>query len=368
MFIRQQLNLWKTTMDKYRIDSHKLMYHIGRVSDWMKGETIYPIYIEASPSGACNHRCIYCGLDFMGYRPAFYDTAKYSKVLGELGKLGVKSIMYAGEGEPFLHKEFPLILENTRAAGIDAAITTNAVLFNPQDAERVLSSTQWIKVSINAGTARTYAAIHQTRETDFEKVIENMRHAVSVKVKNNYQCALGMQMLLLPENQEEAVTLAAIARDIGMEYLVIKPYSQHPKSVTTKYNSISYRDSYELADELKKFNTDEFNVVFRLNTMKKWDENDKPYERCNALPFWSYIDSEGNVWGCSMYLKDTRFLYGNIFGESFEDIWNSEKRKKSLNFTNNELDPCNCRVNCRMDEINRYLWELKNPSGHVNFI
>jgi len=25
-------------------------------------------------------------------------------------------------------------------------------------------------------------------------------------------------------------------------------------------------------------------------------------------------------------------------------------------------------VGCRMDEINRYLWELKHPHPHVNFV
>ena len=357
-----------TRMDKYGIDSHKLIYHVDRLNSWMNGENIYPIYMEASPSGACNHRCIYCGLDFMGYKPEFYDTQKFSKVLKELGGLGLKSIMYAGEGEPFLHKQFPLIIENTRAAGIDAAITTNAVLFKPEYADSILSNTQWIKVSINAGTAKTYSAIHKTCEDDFEKVINNMRHAAEVNKKNRYNCTLGMQMLLLTENKDEAVTLASIARDVGMEYLVIKPYSQHPQSITTKYNSITYKDYYDLADELEKLNTPDFNVVFRINAMKEWDENKKSYERCCALPFWSYIDSHGNVWGCSMYLRNDKFLYGNIFEQSFEVIWNGEKRKKSLLYTSTELDTSTCRVNCRMDKINSYLWNLKNPPAHINFI
>ncbi len=355
-------------MDKYRIDSHKLMYHIDRLNQWMKGDTIYPIYIEASPSGGCNHRCVYCGLDFMGYKPAFYDAEKFGTVLTELGRLGVKSIMYAGEGEPFLNRQFPQILANTRNAGIDAAITTNAVLFKEEYTEEVLANTQWIKVSINAGTAKTYAAIHGTNESDFAKVIKNMTHAADVKKKGGYKCALGMQMLLLPENSSEVCTLAEIARNAGMEYLVIKPYSQHPQSITTKYSDINYKDYYSLADELQKYNTPDFKCIFRLNTMKKWDAGEKPYERCCALPFWSYIDSEGNVWGCSMYMKDQKFLYGNIFEQSFEAIWNGKRRRESLEYVAKELDPCNCRTNCRMDEINRYLWELKNPPEHVNFI
>jgi len=355
-------------MDKYRIDSHKLMYHVDRLNAWKNGETIYPLYIEASPSGACNHRCTYCGLDFMGYRPAFYDTEAFSAVLTELGTLGVRSIMYAGEGEPFLHRQFPLLIERTKAAKIDAAITTNAVLFKPEYADQVLANTSWIKVSINAGCAATYAAIHRTKQTDFDTAIANMKHAATVNAAHGYGCTLGMQMLLLPENRNEAVELAAIARDIGMEYLVIKPYSQHPQGISTQFSEVSYNNCQELAEELDKYNNDSFNVVFRVNAMKKWDLHEKGYSRCHALPFWSYIDAEGNVWGCSMFLRDERFLYGNIFKDRFETIWQGEKRAASRAFTCNSHDTTSCRINCRMDEVNRFLHELQNPPAHVNFI
>jgi hypothetical protein len=59
---------------------------------------------------------------------------------------------------------------------------------------------------------------------------------------------------------------------------------------------------------------------------------------------------------------------GNIYKNTFKQIWESEKHKKLLRFANEKLDSGKCRVNCRMDEVNRYLWELKHPPAHVNFI
>ena len=41
--------------ENIRMDSHKLIYHPDAVSRWLKGENIYPIEIEISPSGTCNH-------------------------------------------------------------------------------------------------------------------------------------------------------------------------------------------------------------------------------------------------------------------------------------------------------------------------
>jgi len=355
-------------MDKYRIDSHKLIYHVNRLHEWLEGKTTYPVYMEVSPSGACNHRCVYCGLDFMEYKTRYLEAGILKKRLEELGRLGLKSTMYAGEGEPFLYQHMAEIIRHTKKSGIDVAVTTNAVLFTKDIADQTLGSMEWIKVSINGGTRETYARIHCCKPDDFDKVIKNMSYAAALKKKMGYSCALGMQILLLPENAGEIVRLAELAKDIGMDYLVVKPYSQHPQSKTTMFSSIKYCDYEYLADELEKFNTNDFSVIFRMRAMKKWDNSQRNYRSCFALPFWSYIDAGGNVWGCSIYLGDKRFLYGNIYEQSFQDIWEGEKREKSLSWFEKDFDISKCRINCRMDEINKYLWDLKNPPEHVNFI
>ena len=259
-------------MDKYRIDSHKLIYHVHRVYDWLEGENVYPIYAEISPSGTCNHRCTYCALDFMEYQPRFLDSDLLTERLSEMASLGLKSIMYAGEGEPLLHKYIGEIINHTKKVGIDVAITTNGVLLKKDLIESTLGSITWIKVSINGATKETYAKIHRANPDNFEMVIKNMSYAVKIRNAKGYKCTLGMQLMLLPENCHEAELLAQQAKDIGMDYLVIKPYSQHPLSKTTQYKDIKYSDYLHLADKLSAFNNNNFSVIFRINTMKKWDE------------------------------------------------------------------------------------------------
>lgn len=355
-------------MDKFKIDSHKLVYHPARVASWLSGKNIYPIYAEISPSGACNHRCVYCALDFMEYKPRFLDAKVLKTRLAEMARLGLGSVMFAGEGEPFLHKDMAEINAYAKKCGVDTAYTTNGVLLTPTIADRIVKDTSWIKVSINGGNKKTYAAIHRTREDDYIRVMENMRYADKLRKRKKYKCVLGMQMVLLPENVNEAEALARQAKAIGMDYLVIKPFSQHPQSIAHKYGGIAYSRYEKMAERLAKISGSEFSVVFRINTMRKWDAKHKPYKECCALPFWTYIDAGGNVWGCSMFLGKKEFYYGNIYENSFRQIWVGEKRRQSLAMVHSKLDPSKCRVNCRMDEINRYLWELKNPPAHVNFI
>jgi len=352
--------------DKFKIDSHKLIYHVHRVSKWVNDENIYPVYMEISPFGACNHRCIFCSVDFMGYQKRALETDILKKRLTELGQLGLKSIMYAGEGEPFLHKDIAEIIVHTKKAGIDVALTTNGVLMRPDIIDTILSSTEWIKVSCNAGAKETYSKIHKTKAEDFNRVINNLEHAVNVRNKNKYKCTLGIQILLLPENSHEVEQLVITAKNIGIDYLVVKPYTHHSQN-EHEYH-IQYNDYAHIADKLKQYNSNEFNTIFRINAMQKWDKKNRGYNKCLALPFWSYIDSGGNVWGCSAHLLNDKFHYGNINSQSFQAIWESDKRLQSLRWVDKNLNLNSCKFNCRMDEINRYLWDLKNPPEHANFI
>jgi wyosine [tRNA(Phe)-imidazoG37] synthetase (radical SAM superfamily) len=173
--------------DKYLIDSHKLIYHPNAVSNfvnkynsWDTAKEIYPIYMEVSPVGACNHRCTFCAVDYIGYKTNMLDYDMYSKQLKILGSKGVKSIMYAGEGEPLLHKKISKIVSETKKNGIDVSFTTNATVINDEFLS-VLGDVSWIKVSINAGTKETYEKIHQTKQKDFDKVLTNLKKLVTQK-------------------------------------------------------------------------------------------------------------------------------------------------------------------------------------------
>jgi cyclic pyranopterin phosphate synthase len=125
-------------MDDLRIDSHKLIFHLDRVAEWKRKGIVAPLYVEVSPSGSCNHRCIFCAVDYLKYQPVFLDAKILTKRVREMAKLGVRSIMYAGEGEPLIHKDIAGIVTTTKQSGIDVAITTNGVLLTKSLSEQVL--------------------------------------------------------------------------------------------------------------------------------------------------------------------------------------------------------------------------------------
>ena len=288
----------------------------------------------------------------------------------EMAEMGVKSVMFGGEGEPLLHKKMSEITVYAKDAGIDTALTTNATPLTEEFCETTLEAITWIKVSINAGEAKTYSEIHRAPEEHFFLALKNIRKAVKIRNKNKYSCTIGAQMLLLPENLKEVATLANITKDAGCDYFVVKSHSQHPESHTKKYADLTYNDDDldKIKEILEKIEDQNFQVIIRSQAVDRLKESLKPYSECYSVPFfWAYITTDGDVYSCSMFLDDEKFLLGNIYEQNFPEIWEGEKRKRNWKLMQ-EFDASNCRKNCHMDVCNRYLHQLKNPPQHVNFI
>jgi len=340
-------------IDQWRIDEHKLIFHPRRVADWLEGKEVWPICMEVGPASTCSHRCYFCAFDYVGYPKVFINTDNLLSALTEAAEKGLKAVMFAGEGEPLLHPDIAKIVARAKNVGLDAAITSNASLLTSELAREILPHLTWFRASINAGTPETYARVHRVSENEFSKVLHNLERAV--EFKNN--CTIGAQIVVLPENRNEVDILATRLASIGLDYLIVKPYSQHPKSIV--------RMPTELLPEV---HAEGIKIIMRYQAEGSL-RAEKTYEHCLGLPFWTYIDAQGNVWGCSCFLGDERFLYGNINQETFSQIWEGDRRRKSLEWVENDMPIEECRKACRLDQINQYLWELKKaPPLHVNFI
>lgn len=351
--------------DNIRMDSHKLIYHPDVVAKWLKGENIYPIELEVSLTNACNHRCVFCAVDYTGYKPTMMNTDVLVSNLKELSTKGLKSIIYAGEGEPLLHKDAADIINQTKSVGIDAAMSTNGVLLTSEVSRECLKSLTWVRFSIAGITDATYSKVQCGRPGDLQKVLTNMEAAVKVKRDQKLKTTLGVQLLLLPENKDEIIEMGKRLREIGVDYFTIKPFSQHPQS--RHLLQVDYKEMLELEPKVKYLETDEFKVYFRAHSMKKL-ECKRNYRHCWALPYMVYVDARGNLWPCIVFMGKDDLKYGNLYEESFTQIWEGAHRKKIIDhFMNMDLER-NCREICRLDEMNRYLDELKHPGGHVNFI
>lgn len=351
-------------MSTSMIDGHKLFFHPTRVAEWLGQGDCFPIYIEVGLTSRCNHRCIFCALDWLERGAVDMDREVMLQALADMAAHGVKSLMFAGEGESLLHKDSSLFIKTASELGIKVAVTTNGVPFTPQKAEECLPHLTWIRFSFNAGTAEQYALVHHTQAGDFDRVLANIRFAAEFKKQNNLKVDIGVQTLLLPESIDGVLRLAQLVKEAGADNLQIKPYSQHPSS--TNRFVLDYERYLELEPQLKAFESDSFAVIFRKNTIQRIVDG-IDYDSCHGLPFFALINAKAQIIPCNLFYTDPDFIYGDLHQESFADIWQGARRQQVL-AAMRARDIKDCRLACRLDAINRYLHRLKHPERSDVFI
>jgi radical SAM protein with 4Fe4S-binding SPASM domain len=352
-------------IDKYRLDSHKFHYHADAIYDFLQGNEARPIYVEISPTGFCNHHCVFCHYNYLGHKGLFPDGRMLS-LLDELKSLKVKSVVFAGIGEPTLHKETVPAILKAKNLGLDVAMSTNGALLKDKDFDILANTLTWIRFSFNASSAKDYGIIHKTKESDFDLVLSNISKLVEAKKKNNTKITIGMQYILMPQNVDGIENLAKIAKDIGVDYLVIKHfYPNENNDFKTQPEFPHHTLMKELYDLSITLSDENFSFIVRSPDVLI---EDRVYDKCYGLPYVLYVREDGDVYSCFAYQDNKNMVLGNVFKDSMVDIWSSEQKKNGIDYINNCVDKKKCQPSCRHHQINNYLWSLKYPPEHINFI
>lgn len=357
-------------MENYNVDSHKLMFHPDRVAEWISTKDGYPINAEIAISGACNHRCIFCSVDYTGYIPEFLEKNLIHERMKELHVLGLKSVLLAGNGEPLVNKDAVDIINDMKVIGLDVALSTNGVLFTKKVSEACLESLSWIRFSVSAGKEETYKKIHRGQDGDLNRVFQNIADAAEYKKKYQLKTVLGVQIVMTPENEDEILILAQTVKDLGADLFTVKSLGWFPNTQSELKEKVDRKSFYSerenLSQELQNLCDEGFSAVYRSNRAGKVIR-DRQYKECFASPFHICIDSAGRVVPCCSFMGVPDMSFGNIKEQTFEEIWHGNKRKDVLR----NIKECNlkmCPVDCKLDNMNRYLYELVCPGPHVNFI
>jgi radical SAM protein with 4Fe4S-binding SPASM domain len=353
-------------MNHSELDGTKIGYHLDAIINWKEGKNVFPILIEISPTNQCNHRCIFCAYEYLSRSPVhFIDKDILLKRTTELRRLGSKSLFYSGEGEPLLHKELPPIIEENAALGFDQALNTNGILLKGDRLNRILPHLSWVRVSVNGYDPASYAKIHQTTPDNFNQVIENIASAVAYKDSLGADTTIGVQLVYVGQPFDQIYNLAQQFKQVGVNYFTVKNFNQHPK-ISFKHEDRDASFFSELRFKLSTLKNSHFVAILRDNIGKK---SKRTYKKCYALPFFAEIISNGDVYSCGPFLGFKNFCYGNINEHSFGELWAADNRKQVEQqvYQISDLDK-KCMPNCRLHMINEFLWQIKHPPDHVNFI
>jgi len=152
----------------------KPTWHLDRISALRAGRIPPPVHVHMILSDLCNQNCTFCnyradeGLSFeLFHTPETRNPnrkiprEKALEIIGDCSLMGVKAMHFTGGGEPTVHPNYLELMGYAQGWGIETAIVTNGVKLDVLAPE--VQRLKWIRVSVDAGDAETYAAVRRVR-------------------------------------------------------------------------------------------------------------------------------------------------------------------------------------------------------------
>lgn len=352
--------------DKFLQGSHKLYWHLKRVNDWMDGGNIAPVTIDMGINQVCNIACKFC----------YYGVATNQKsdnipteillnFLTEASELGVRAVYFAGDGEPLLHPGVWDAVTHGKSQGLDMGISTNGLVIKPAKIQNMLEALTMIRFTLPGSQPDVYSEITGTRETTFHKVIRNIKKCVEIKNKHNLKVSIGIHMILIPDCAEDILPYARLGRDLGVDYAVIKQFSENSGREDSDF-IVDYEKLEPIFKKAESYSTDTYSVIVKREKMGKFKRN---YGKCYGCEFLTQISGNGDMYPCGNLYDNEEYFIGSILEKSFKEIIHGKRYREVMTKVNNVIDvQKDCGSRCRTNEINEFVWKLKQQPEHHNFI
>ncbi len=362
------------------LDGTKIGWHRDRVDQWLRGERIAPITIDMALTRACNYACHFCYAMLQENDRKQITKKVIYEFLEDCVEIGVKGISLVSDGESTISPVFVDAVRYGHSIGLSMACGTNGFVLTRRKLEEVLPHLTYLRVNISAGERARYAEIMGVKEIYFDRVIQNIRDMVDIKKRDNLDVTIGLQMVLMPEYQDQIMPLARLGKEIRPDYLVIKHCSDNEDGdLGVDYSA--YAALYDTLREAEALSDDSYKVAV------KWSKIDagakREYQRCYGAPFMLQISGSGLVAPCGMLFNERykKFHIGNIVDTRFRDIWASDAYWEVMNLLASDAFSAQtmCGALCLQHGVNNSLDRFVKgiaeigpsesaPPQHLNFI
>lgn len=318
-------------IEKLILDGTKIGWHQDRILAWERGEKIAPITIDMALTRACNYSCHFCYAMLQENDRQVITQKVIYDFLDDCAEIGVKGISLVSDGESSISPIFVDTIVRGSQLGLSMAVGTNAFAFTRRKLEEILPHLTYLRVNISAGEPKRYSEIMGVKEEWFYRVSENIRTMMEIKREKNLPVTIGMQMVLMPEFEDQILPLARLGKELRPDYLVIKHCSDDENG-SLGVNYARYKRMYDLLTEAESMSDDSYLVKVKWSKIKA--DGTRSYQRCFAAPFMLQMSGSGLVAPCGMLFNEKykKFHIGNIVENRFRDIFNSDRYWDVMNY------------------------------------
>lgn len=366
--------------EKLILDGTKIGWHLDRVRAWERGERVAPITIDMALTRACNYACHFCYAMLQENDRQVIDQTCIYNFLEDCAAIGVKGISLVSDGESTISPVFVDTLKRGHELGISMAVGSNAFAMTKTKLEEILPCLTYFRVNISAGEADRYADIMGVKEKWFHRVCQNIKDMVEIKKRLKLDVTIGLQMVLMPDFEDQIIPLAKLGKELRPDYLVIKHCSDNEEGdLGVEYDK--YKGLYDKLREAENYSDDSYQVTVKWSKIKA--DGTRSYQRCYGAPFMIQMSGSGLVAPCGMLFNEKykKFHIGNIVEQRFKDIFNSERYWEVMNYLAspefNAQKMCGSlclqhKVNEALDRHAKGIIPISKPTGkapeHINFI
>lgn len=340
----------------------KPLHYVEKIAALACKEVPAPVHVQLILSDLCNQDCGFCAYRMSaGLSKELFatpethnpnrkiDTDKALEIIDDCAELGVRAIQFTGGGEPTLHKDFYDIVAHAQGYGMSTALVTNGVRLEPRTE---IMRMKWIRVSVDAGDAKTYVGIRRVSSLHWDKVWSNIRSL------GDYDGVLGVGFVVTPNNWTEISACADLARANGADNLRVGAVFSN--AGVWYYDGLFDKIADEVAAVKEKHDSEDF-TVFDLFGRRMSDlESGRPTQPfCGYQYFTTYIGADLNVYRCcnTAYTKKGRL--GSIKDKRLIDAY------PEFNFSPFDARSCEfCQFRGQNEAINSF---LETPE-HVEFV
>lgn len=292
-----------------------------------KIDTSYPISVELSLTDKCNFDCDWCSDALLRERQnGHMKEETVYKLLEDLAAGGTRGVVIEGGGEPTLHRSFKDIVRRVADLGMAAGLITNGSKF---DFPEVLDVFEWVRVSLDASSSGQMSLLKSRQRGMYEKVLGNIAEVARLKTHTT----LGVSYIVTKKNRDGLEDLTPQLRDMGVDYLQVKPVVDHPELLLPDHTDLQ---------ALRQYATEKFQIF--LDALEENVISGNAGQPCTAHSLSSVIGANGAVYLCGRLntYPDWPAL-GNINAASFKEIWEGRERIRQAALT---LDGKFCKSKC----------------------
>ncbi len=290
-----------------------------------------PLHVRIKPTNVCGHHCWYCA-----YR---YDDLQLGKdidlresiprdrmmeIIDDLVEMGVKAVTFSGGGDPFYYPHLAEAARRLADSPIRFASLTNGARLEGEKAEIFSEHASWVRISIDGWDAASYAKYRGVKETEFDRVLTNMRNFAAM----GGSCRLGVSLIVDKDNGPHVYDQIAMAQSVGAASIKVAPciVSDHGVDNNAYHDAFFDDVDAQIQQAKRDFESETFEVYHAYHRQQV--TFDKEYHWCPYLQILCVIGADLRVYSCQdkAYNLDSGLL-GSIENVRFKDFWMNNKDK-----------------------------------------